>query len=227
MSKTAYLPKSDKDKVTWLNNFASKFSTIAIPFGFTAADVTTVNNYAAMFSYLINSVESLTTSKAKYVTHKNLIRNGAIGSSVGVPPAVPTLPAMPTAVPAGIFPMIAQIVQRIKNNTSLYTEAIGKDLGIVGADQIIDPTTMKPLLTLVQKGGQVEVQWVKGHADSIRIEVDRDGKGFQFLTIDTVPNYTDTTPMAAAGTWKYKAMYEIADELVGQWSDVVSTAVGA
>jgi len=88
------------------------------------------------------------------------------------------------------------------------------------------PDTMKPFLKLVNKEGKVEVQWKRGDADALRIEVDRDGKGFQFLGIDTVPHYTDTTPITAPATWKYRAMYLIDDEHVGQWSDVISIVVG-
>jgi len=45
------------------------------------------------------------------------------------------------------------------------------------------------------------------------------------LAIDTVPHYTDTQAITAPATWKYRAMYIIADEPVGQWSDVASIAV--
>jgi hypothetical protein len=48
------------------------------------------------------------------------------------------------------------------------------------------------------------------------------------LAIDTVPDYLDTYPLPAPGQtalWRYKAIYRIGDEQVGQWSDVVSQAV--
>jgi hypothetical protein len=58
--------------------------------------------------------------------------------------------------------------------------------------------------------------------------VDRgDGKGFGFLAVDTVPDYVDTAPIPpAAATWKYKVIYRLHDEQVGQWSAFVSLAVG-
>jgi hypothetical protein len=62
---------------------------------------------------------------------------------------------------------------------------------------------------------------------SVEIQADR-GTGFVFLAIDTIPNYTDTAPMPAAGQsvlWKYKAIYRQGDDRVGQWSDVVSIPV--
>jgi hypothetical protein len=47
-----------------------------------------------------------------------------------------------------------------------------------------------------------------------------------FLGIDTNPHYTDTTPITAPATWKYRAMYLLNDELIRQWSDVISINVG-
>jgi len=224
MSKGPYVPKSDQDKVTWLNNFANKFAGYAAMFGFTPADVTSVNNDATMFAWLIALVETFTSAKEERVNYKNLIRSGVIGSAVGALPTAPVVPASPTTVGAGVFPRIAKIVQQIKGKSN-YTDAIGKDLGIIGAEQVIDHPNMKPVLALVLKGGQVEVQWKKGDSDGVRIETDK-GTGWQFIGIDTVPHFTDTTAITAPGTWKYRAMYFISDEPVGQWSDVATISVG-
>ena len=86
---------------------------------------------------------------------------------------------------------------------------------------------MKPILTLSHKSGQLQVRWVKGNeADAIRIDVDRgDGKGFQFLTIDNHPNYTDLAAMTHRGTWKYRAVYVKSDKLIGKWSDEVCITI--
>ena len=83
----------------------------------------------------------------------------------------------------------------------------------------------------VIQAGQVVVGWTKQGMDGLEIHVDRgDGKGFVFLAIDTVPDYTDTAALPAAGQsalWKYKAIYLQGDSRVGQWSDVVSIPVAA
>ena len=58
--------------------------------------------------------------------------------------------------------------------------------------------------------------------------MDRGTGTFAFLAIDTVPDYLDTTPLPAPGAgavWKYKAIYRLKDEQVGQWSDVISVSV--
>ncbi|MBI3853039.1 MAG: hypothetical protein HY298_22545 [Verrucomicrobia bacterium] len=58
--------------------------------------------------------------------------------------------------------------------------------------------------------------------------MDRGDGVFACLAIDTVPDYLDTAALPAAGTsavWKYKAIYRLNNEQVGQWSDVTSICV--
>jgi len=73
------------------------------------------------------------------------------------------------------------------------------------------------------------INWVKQGMDALELWVDRgDGKGFVFLAIDSILDYTDTAAMPPAGQsalWKYKGIYIQADQRVGQWSDVVSIPV--
>ena len=86
---------------------------------------------------------------------------------------------------------------------------------------------MKPILKTEMLGGHPVIKWTKGHADSLDIHVNRnDGAGFIFLATDTQPDYVDTTPLpAGSASWDYKAIYSIADEIVGHFSDVVQVSV--
>jgi hypothetical protein len=224
MSKNHYLPQADKDRIVWFNNFVSKFAPSAVGLGFVAADVTAVNNDAAMFQYLVNQVETYTSAKEQRVNFRDLIKNGPIGKLGGSLPVAPVAPTLPAMVAPGILPRLSQLVRRIKVSPT-YTEAIGRDLGIIGAEQTLTLDSMKPVLKLVFKGGLVEVQWTKGDADAVHIEADK-GDGWKFLAVDTVPHYPDTTVITAPGLWKYRAIYLVGDERVGQWSDVASISVG-
>ena len=48
------------------------------------------------------------------------------------------------------------------------------------------------------------------------------------LAFDTTPGYTDTEPFPATpAKWQYRAIYREDDQPVGQWSDIVTVAVGA
>ncbi len=225
MAKDHYLPRTDEGRLIWINNFSTKIGNYVSTLGLTAADVTSAKNDAAMFAYLVNAVEVFTTAKEQRVNFKNLVKDGPLGKPLGLVPDAPALGTKPADVAPGIFPRLAQLVQRIKNS-SAYTESIGKDLGIIGAKLVVDFDALKPKLKLVMKGGQVEVQWTRGDADALYIEVDRGNGTWQFLAVDTVPHYTDTMPITTHAIWKYRAIYLIRDERVGQWSDIVTIAVG-
>ena len=109
-----------------------------------------------------------------------------------------------------------------------YTPAIGQALQIIGVDQTVDVNTLKPVLTAELDAGQVIVRWTKQGMDGLEIWVDC-GEGFMFLAIDTIPDYTDSKGLPAAGTsalWEYKAIYLQTDQRGGQWSDVVRFKTG-
>ena len=151
------------------------------------------------------------------------MKDGPIGKQGGSLPVAPVAPAAPVLVAPGIFPRISMLVPRIKNFPT-YTEVNGRDLGIIGAEDVLDTEAMKPILYLVNLAGQVEVQWVKGAADAVYIETNK-GAGWEFLATDAVPHYIDTTPLTAPAVWMYRAIYIIADEKVGQMSDPASINV--
>jgi hypothetical protein len=225
MRKERYLPTNENERVVWFNTFVANFTAQAAGLGFTPADVTAAANDAAMYAYLVLLVEIYTAAKEQRTEYKNLIKDGPIGSPGGALPVAPVLAPPATIVAPGIFPRLSALVARIKASPT-YTETIGKSLGIIGADQSEDQVIMKPILKLVFKGGEVEIQWRKGKADAIHIETDKGAGTWSFLAVDTVPHYTDTTPITGPGIWKYRAIYLINDEKVGQWSDVASISVG-
>ncbi|MCX6896405.1 MAG: hypothetical protein NTZ16_13090, partial [Verrucomicrobia bacterium] len=158
----------------------------------------------------------------QWTAYKIAAKDG-IGASLGASPAAPALGFAPTAVAPGIFTRVKTLVARIKLAPG-YTDSIGQALRIIGAEQTVDFSTLKPILTVKIDAGVVIVGWLKQGMDGVEIWVDR-GAGFAFLALDTVPDYTDTQPLPASGLWKYKAIYRLNDERVGQWSDVISLPV--
>ncbi len=111
-----------------------------------------------------------------------------------------------------------------------YTEAIGQSLGIEGPEASgPDLEAAQPDLTGAKVvAAAVLIPWTKGKFHGIRIEADRgDGKGWAFLAIDTRPDDSDTEPFPSGGAvWRYRAIYLLDDEKVGQWSPAVSVNVG-
>lgn len=227
MSKSYYLPSDDAGKASWLNNIAGKLPTYQAALGLTAADATSLANDAAFFSYALNAQLQVAAFSQQWTAYKNAARNGS-DPVLGPAPVAPTLVAPPAVVAPGIIPRATALVARIKVAPG-YTDSIGQALQIIGTDNPVDPTALKPILYVELDAGQVNISWTKQGMDSLELWVDRgDGKGFIFLAIDSVPNYTDPAAMPPAGQsalWKYKGIYLQADTRVGQWSDVVSIPV--
>jgi hypothetical protein len=61
------------------------------------------------------------------------------------------------------------------------------------------------------------------------VEIRKDtGTGWQFLTMDTHHDYTDTTPFPTLPTmWKYRATYTNYSQSMGPWSNIAEISVGA
>jgi hypothetical protein len=228
MKKNYYMPADDAGRQLWLSNFASKITTYGNTLTVTLAEITSVQNDSAYFAYVFDMVNKYKENVKQRVTYKNLLMLGdSHQAPIGGLPANPTLGVAPTAVAAGIFKRIALLVQRIKNSP-LYTTAIGNDLGIIGADNIIDTNALKPIITVLLQAHHPLLKWSKNQMQGIRIYADRDGTGYKYLATDTQPNYLDTATLPDAGTsavWKYKTIYILHDEEVGSFSDDITVTV--
>jgi hypothetical protein len=228
MAKDPYLPASDNEKSIWLNSFSSQFVSLGLSLGFTPEEITAVVTDANAFSYAIALVEAGKNYAQQCTAFKDDLRDGAIGAT---PLAFPVFIAPvnpPTAVATGIFKRIAAVVKRIKSN-SLYTEAMGKSLGIVGTEVNPDLSDAKPVLAITQTGGKVVIKYTKGYADGLRILSKRGSEtNYSLLTIVTKNTFEDTRPNLTPGQPEvryYTAYYLQADVVVGLVSDVVTVTV--
>jgi hypothetical protein len=218
------MPKDDSGKLFWMSNFAAKLAALAATVGVSTAEAESAQADSDFFSYVCDARNQYTQKAQEWTAYKNALRNG---ESLGILPVAPTLATAPAAVEPDIFGRLAALASRIKKHPG-YTEAIGQNLGIIGPDQTFDPGTAKPVLKVTLEAGHPNVGWKKQGMDGLEIWVDRGTGAFAFLALDTVPDYLDTAPLPAAGTsavWKYKAIYRLNDEQVGEWSDVASISV--
>lgn len=221
---SSYLPNTDSDRAIWLNNFNNKLSGYATALNITAADVTQTGKDYSMYAYIINALDLLKHSQQNTTAFKNMLKHSN-GQPIGNVPISPNLGTAPTAVPAGIFDRIRLLVQRIKNHPN-YTNSIGQDLNIIAPIDSTDPNTIESVLTHKLDVGRPHLKWQKGIADAVDIYADHnDGNGFVLVGRFMRGEYLDTTPLAAgkiADDWKYKAIFVIADEQVGQMSQIIT-----
>ena len=230
MSTTYYMPTNDSGKADLLDHLANNLTQYQTVLAISAEDIAGVLADALSFRYTLQSMFDMQAYGQAWTEYKNLSRDGVLGFSTAAWPVAPLLVLpTPAAVVPGIIPRLSKLVARIKTNKN-YTAAIGQDLWLVGTHSPIDPSTWKPILSLQNNAGHPTIVWTKGDATAIEIWVDRgDGANFVLLTMNTEPNTADSSPLPPAGTsaaWKYKAIYHYHDAQVGQWSDVISVAVG-
>jgi hypothetical protein len=226
MTSNSFMPNTDGGKANLLDHVASNLPHYAALLAVTNDDLASFQADALAFRYTLKSLTDMQAYSHHWTEFKNLLRDGGAGSADWVVAPMLVEP-MPAAVSPGIIPRFSTLVAHLKSHKN-YTSAIGLDLGLIGSTTVEDPSTWKPILTAQNKAGHPIIAWTKGAAAAIEIWVDRgDGAGFTFLTINTEPNTNDSQPLpATSAVWKYKAIYRLHDEQVGQWSDVLSITVG-
>ena len=105
---------------------------------------------------------------------------------------------------------------------------IGQTLNILALKAPhVDLDSLQPVLSVKFVNDQPFLDWAKAGMEALEIEVDR-GNGFTLLTIDTHPGHLDTAPLPAPGTtalWRYRGIYRLKDQRVGQWSAVLEVAM--
>lgn len=222
------IARNDLMLLAQCETIATNLPNYAAALGLPATDVAGNASDAVYMRYAYTQYDRYGKVAQNWTSWKNLVRDGGEGASSSAP-AHPAAPAsIPTAVAPGIVPRLRALIRRIKAS-SAYSVAIGKALGIEGAEEAApDLEALQPELEAAVAGDKVRIGWTRGAADALEIHVDRgDGKGFVFLAVDSVPDYFDTTPFPAqSAVWKYKAMYRKDDERIGQWSAVVSVGLG-
>lgn len=224
-TKTYYMPKDDVGKARLLEHLAKHLPVHATALGLTENDLNEVKADAAAFAYTLSALETVQSNGKLWTAFKNQQRDGGSGGTAY--PNLTNLPAPVPAVPLGIIPRLSNLVARIKAARG-YSEAIGKDLNIVGTVQVMEIDEVKPIIEITTRGGHPIIQWSKGDADALEIWVDRnDDRGFGLFTIANSPRITDTTPVPATPVqWKYKAIYRLKDDRIGDWSTITPVAVG-
>jgi hypothetical protein len=224
MATNSFMPRQEGDRIDWFINFAAKLPSYANKYNVTAEQVADVVAGAAFTSQWYYYKLALDAHKQQVTKYNDEQMNGSTASVAPVPPTLPTL----AAPPAGVLARAVAIGKTIKAQHG-FAEADGKDMGLIGTQVVVDPESMKPTLALrIVGGGHPEIVWQKYDMDGVEIHKEGADGTFALLAYDTYPNYTDTTPLPAAGlsaVWRYKAIYKFKDAQAGQWSDVASVNV--
>ena len=202
MIRQAYYPTRVADQLVWLENFRNKLAGHAPTLGITVPRCEAAVADARWLIYTLGSWLPAVRAWQKSCTDAATAAQtgSALGALVLPVFTPPTLPATVTAQPEGSLLRIFDIVAELKESNT-YSPAIGTDLGAVGTGKTPpDFNTLKPAIKVVAVGNKVEIEWTWGgnaaFLDQCELQVDR-GSGWQVLTFDTTPGYTDSTPHPA------------------------------
>jgi len=84
-----------------------------------------------------------------------------------------------------------------KNAFPTYTDAIGKDCGIIGAELVTVAAIMKPIFSKSKEGGNVIIKYTKGPATGIQMPSKR-GAVAEFRILAVVPKGASKTRSPAS-----------------------------
>ena len=227
MTSSPVIPRADAAKLAFIQHLNATLPSYAATLDFSGDDLAELDRATAWYKF---SVDLQTAGKAfgeATVAFRNAVKNGSENGTLTVP-LLPALTPPPGEPFADVSSLVSRLITRIKIHKH-YTEAIGKALNIIAAQSAaVDLTTIQPVLDVEFHSGHPRILWVMHGMDALEIEVDRGDGHFTLFTIDTTPNHLDTTPLPPAGTvvlWKYRAIYRVRDERVGQWSQVLEVSV--
>ncbi len=231
MEQNPYLPSGDTQKELWLQNFDEKLLGYAKKFGLDKPTTDSVHNDRLSFGYSLLLLEGVKTFEHTCVKFKDAIKVGALTNLIIEMPIFVAPAGMPTvAIAPGIFKRTAKLVKTIKNHPA-FTETIGKDLGIIGTENLgkDNPDDIKVKLSAKEAGGSIQLKYLKGEVDGIKLESKR-GTETEFTLLDKIAQttYIDDRKMLVAGTpevRQYRAWPILKDKVVGKVSDVVSITV--
>lgn len=227
MAEAKYLPSKDADKAIWLNNFTIKVAMYANTLGVSTTELNTLQKDNAAYQYVIDILNQYRHAVLSLTGYKNMMKHST-GQHIDSIPVFPTFSTPPPSVPEGIFDRVTKLATRIKMSLN-YNTGLGADLGIISSTTDIDTDTMKPNLHIKLNVGRPHIKWTKGQADATDLYADRnDGLGFVLIGRFTRSEYLDTSTLPndkRFEEWNYKAIFVVADKLVGLFSSAKSVDV--
>lgn len=225
MASTGSVPTADADLGAYMSHFSSKLPKYSATLAISADDLNTLQADTAMILWTLQVLPSLRAAAQQFTAFKDDLFDGETGGAAKAAPAAPVFPAAPVPVANGAIPRTRSLIQRIKKSPG-YTEAIGKDLGIIAPETQADTQAKPKFAGVALTGSQVRLDWVKGRYDGVIVQCRRTGDA-DFITLgrDNYSPYVDGRPPVTAGaseTRQYRMRYIHKDDEVGDWSDIVS-----
>ena len=152
MARRPWWPATLADQVVLLNNFSLKIGTYATTLGWTPAQVIAAALVCAEMRDAAQYADASRATMQAVTQWRDLVFSGEPEGSPAMP--IPVFPASPAfdATRGNLHQFMRLRDQILANNA--YTEAIGQDLGLVGAEiSPISPESVAPSLKITVTDG--------------------------------------------------------------------------
>jgi len=195
----------ERDLESWMINFEEKLPT-----------------YSKILGLSDETVEN-----AQAYTHE--IRRAVQHSRQAKAAAAAALAAIPVSE-AKYLPPLRGVIQKLKTSFA-YTDIIGSDLRINGADVLMEMGYFKPLLAGELVAGNVILKFNKRGVDGVNIYTRLAGESkWKRLCYDTNSPYIDNRKRQGPGAYEsieYMCRGVINDDEIGQQSNVISIMINS
>lgn len=187
MARKPYWPGSMADQMLLVQNFLTKIPGYGTVLGLTPAQVTAAEALCEAFIGAVQATDLSKTSMQAMTQWRDEILNGDPDSSAT--PQAPVFAVVgPVTYPTGVVKRFARLRDQIVAAPG-YTQAIGEDLGIVGAETSRPaPGSIVPELRAETSTGYwVNLSGSMQGMDALKVEYSRDG-GANFTTVTFLTN---------------------------------------
>lgn len=195
MAVKFWWPSAMPDQVVLMQNFSVKIANYATVLGMSPAQIDAAETLCSTFIKAFNVVDQCKATMIAMTKWRDEIFYGEPAG--GTAPAAPVFPVVPAnANTLGTVTEFFRLRDRIVASTG-YTQAIGEDLGIVGATIIPPaPDTVTPDLKATTTGNyRVQISGSMQGADALRVEYAPSGGNFATIAFLTnTPGTFQITP---------------------------------
>ena len=219
------------DQAEWLVNYANKLALIASILSISQTDTTASGDDARWCAYVLGVwIPAMRTFSPSTTDAMDEVLTGTGDTVVTLPTfTAPSLPNGAAPRKPGALTRIFTMVAKIKLDPA-YTEKMGTDLGIVGAEDTVEHPLPKFTVEVLQGMGSqvVKLAFFKFTHGGVWIECRRNGGAWEFLGIDTDSPYMDERALLAPGTpelREYRMRFWDKGTPNGDWTDVAKVTV--
>jgi hypothetical protein len=228
MTTSPTIPRTDAGRRELLQHLSFQLPNYADILEISAADIDQVQRGSDWFDYSLKVEDAAQRFTDGNYAFKRVLRDGPKSAVINFPAPLVIIPP-PTSEPyPDIIGFLGALIVRIKKHKN-YTEAIGKALHIIPPQTpATDPALLQPELTFDYSAGHPVLYWYHNGTDALVIEADYGTGTFGLVAIQLSTRFEDNTPLQLPGNvalWKYRAIYRIRDNQVGQWSKVLEVSV--